>query len=79
MDKLKMYEKLTVRLYPSQMLVLTELKDKLGCTISLLVRSIIRDFLINNEESIERIISNENPESNANYKSITEKTEKREK
>lgn len=52
-------ERITVRLTANQMLVLNELKQKLGVNISLLCRTFIGDFLTRNEESLERIISGE--------------------
>lgn len=51
-------EKLTIRLTPEQLSILTQLKDSLKTTYSLLVRSIILDFLTRNEETLDRIIIN---------------------
>ena len=50
-------EKLTLRLKPRQYQVLCELRDALGCNISLIVRAIVGDFLTRNEDILERIIS----------------------
>ena len=50
-------KKVSIRLTDNQLLVLDELREKLGCTYSLLVRSIVMDFLTKNEEALERIIS----------------------
>lgn len=50
-------ERITVRLTANQMLVLSELRDKLGVNISLLCRTMIGDFITKNEDSLERIIT----------------------
>lgn len=49
-------EKITIRLDNHQLQCLKELKDKLKCSYSLMIRSIIGDFLKKNERSIDRII-----------------------
>ena len=46
-------EKLTVRLTPNQIQVLTELKDLYHCSYSLLVRTIIGSWLTTNEQIID--------------------------
>lgn len=51
-------ERITVRLSPSQMLCLKELSESLNTSYSLLVRSIISDFLTRNDDALERIITN---------------------
>ena len=51
-------ERVTVRLSPNQMQCLKELTASLNTSYSLLIRSIIQDFLTRNEESLERITSN---------------------
>ncbi len=53
-------EKVTIRLTPYQVQVLTELRDKLGCSFSLMIRTIVGDFLTRNEERIERLIESKN-------------------
>ena len=53
----KMLDKITIRLNPNQRLVLDELKQKFGCNYSLLIRTIISDFLTRNEEYLDRMIS----------------------
>ena len=50
-------EKLTLRFKPGQYQVLCELRDALGCNISLIVRAIVSDFLTRNEDTLERIIT----------------------
>ena len=60
-------ERITVRLNPWQMQCLKELTASLNTSYSLLVRSIIGDFLQKNEDALERITSN-NKYPNANYK-----------
>ena len=51
-------ERVTVRLTPYQMQCLKELSDGLNASYSLLIRSIIGSFLTQNEEALERIITN---------------------
>lgn len=52
-----MRDKITIRLSPNQRLVLDELKAKLGCNYSLLIRTIISDFLTRNEERLDRLVT----------------------
>lgn len=58
-------ERITIRLTPNQMQCLTELKDSLNTTYSLLTRSIIGNFLTQYENNIEEIIEKKNKD-NAN-------------
>lgn len=51
-------ERVTVRLNCYQMQCLKELSASLNTSYSLLIRSIIGDFLTKNEEALERIITN---------------------
>lgn len=51
--------RITVRLTPEQLLVLEELKDTLNCSVSMIIRTIVGDFLHRNEETLERIITGE--------------------
>ena len=51
-------ERVTVRLNCYQMQCLKELSTSLNTSYSLLIRSIIGDFLKRNEEALERIIIN---------------------
>lgn len=51
-------ERVTVRLNCYQMQCLKELSTSLNTSYSLLIRSIIGDFLKRNEEALERIITN---------------------
>jgi hypothetical protein len=55
-------ERVTVRLSPHQMQCLKELTASLNTSYSLLIRSIIGDFLTKNEEALERITTNSNYE-----------------
>ena len=55
-------ERVTVRLNCYQMQCLKELSDSLNTSYSLLIRSIIGDFLKRNEEALERIITNKQKE-----------------
>lgn len=55
-------QRITVRLTPNQMLCLQELKESLDTSYSLLIRSIIQDFITRNDEHLERIIVNKQKE-----------------
>lgn len=52
-------EKITIRVSPAQKQVLDELTQALGVAQSLVIRSIICDFITRNNEVLERIISGE--------------------
>lgn len=54
---MNMLDKITIRLNPNQRLVLDELKQKFGCNYSLLIRTIISDFLTRNEDYLDRMIT----------------------
>lgn len=58
MSKPTRKERVTVRLTPFQMQCLKELSASLNTSYSLLIRSIIGDFLQKNEEALDRITSN---------------------
>ena len=64
-------ERVTVRLTPFQMQCLKELSTSLNTSYSLLIRSIIGNFLQQNEESLERIITSKQ-QNNAIYQSEEE-------
>lgn len=53
-------ERITVRITPGQMQCLKELTASLNTSYSLLVRSIIGDFLERNSEVLDRITSTNN-------------------
>lgn len=53
-------QRITVRLQPNQMLVMDELRTALGVSYSKLVRTIILNFLTENEDRLERIIDKAN-------------------
>ena len=65
-------DRITVRLTNNQMQVLSELTDALDTSYSLLIRSIVCDFLTRNEETLERIIVNK-MNNNANNQQNSEK------
>ena len=50
-------QRITVRLTENQMQVLSELTQALNTSYSMLVRSIVCDFLTRNEDQLERIIT----------------------
>ena len=60
-------ERVTVRLTNYQMQCLKELSESLNTSYSLLIRTIIGDFLDRNEETLERIITSKQHD-NANLK-----------
>lgn len=60
--------RITVRLSPNQMQCLQELSTGLDTSLSLLVRTIISDFITRNEDTLNRIIDGKN-------KPITEEEE----
>jgi hypothetical protein len=64
-------ERVTVRLNPYQMQCLKELSKSLNTSYSLLIRSIIGDFLERNEEALDRIISKKT-DNYANYQYLEE-------
>lgn len=74
-------QRLTIRLSSSQMQVLTEITEAVGVSYSLLVRTIILDFLQRNEKIIDDLIENRleikgiKELSNANYQQIAEDKE----
>lgn len=71
-------QRLTIRLAASQMQVLTEITEAVGVSYSLLVRTIILDFLQRNEKIIDDLIDKKlemkgiNDFNNANNQQITE-------
>lgn len=68
-------ERITIRLTPYQMQCLTELKNSLNTTYSLLTRSIIGNFLTQYEDNIERIIENKEDNNANNQLAIEEERE----
>lgn len=50
-------DRITIRLRAGQMQTLNELKDALGCSIAIMVRAIIGDWLMKNDDTLERIIA----------------------
>lgn len=67
--------RISVRLTPNQELVLREMSDALDTSISMMIRTIVGDWIAKNEDRIYRIIDKKKIEQDANYKPITEKTE----
>ena len=64
----------SVRVTPNQSLVLQEMAEALDTTISLLIRTIIGDWLTKNEEYIENIIDKKKQD--AYNKSLEEEAQK---
>lgn len=67
-------DRITIRLTSSQYQVLSELVEALDTSYSLLVRTIISDFLNRNEDVLERITL-KHLEENANDKQTSEEAE----
>ena len=67
-------DRITIRLTNSQYQVLSELVEALDTSYSLLVRTIISDFLNRNEDVLERITLKHMQE-NANDKQTSEEAE----
>lgn len=67
-------DRITIRLTSSQYQVLSELVEALDTSYSLLVRTIISDFLNRNEDVLERITL-KHLEDNANDKQTSEEAE----
>ena len=63
-------ERVTVRLNCYQMQCLKELSTSLNTSYSLLIRTIIQDFLTRNEDALDRIITNKT--NYANFKHTEE-------
>lgn len=59
-------DRVSIRLTPYQYQVLTELSTALDTSISMMIRTIIGDFLTKNEDALERIIERK-LEGDANY------------
>ena len=67
--------RISVRLTPNQELVLREMSSALDTSISMMIRTIVGDWITKNEEQIYRIIDKKKIESDAIYKHTSEKTE----
>lgn len=68
-------ERISIRITPNQELVLKEMSEALNTSISMMIRTILGDWITKNEDYIYRIIDKRKMESDANYKPITEETE----
>lgn len=53
-------DRISIRLTPYQNQVLTELSSSLNTSISMLVRTIVGDFITRNEEVLERLVMKNN-------------------
>lgn len=67
--------RISVRLTPNQELVLREMSSALDTSISMMIRTIVGDWITKNEEQIYRIIDRKKIEKDADYKYPTEETE----
>ena len=52
----KRSDKISIRITPNQALVLSEMSQALDTTYSMLIRTILGDWIAKNEDYIERII-----------------------
>lgn len=66
-------DRVSIRLTPYQYQVLTELSTALDTSISMMIRTIIGDFLTKNEDALERIIERK-LEGDENYNKMEENT-----
>jgi hypothetical protein len=58
-------DKISIRITPNQSLVLAEMSQALGVSYSMLIRTILGDWIAKNEEYLEKIIDKKSLE-NAN-------------
>ena len=65
--------RITIRITPNQELVLGEMSEALGTSISMMIRVILGDWITKNEEYIYRIIEKKQSE-DGNNKQITQET-----
>jgi hypothetical protein len=65
----------SVRLKPNQYLVLKEMSEALETPISMLIRTIIYNWLTQNEDAVYRLIDRKKLEKDANYTIIEESEE----
>lgn len=66
---------INVRLKPNQYLVLKEMSEALETPISMLIRTIIYNWLTQNEDAVYRLIDRKKLEKDANYTIIEESEE----
>lgn len=59
-------EKISIRITPNQSLVLAEMSQALGTTYSMLIRTIVGDWITKNEDYIYRIIDKKKVQNAAN-------------
>lgn len=65
----------SVRLKPNQYLVLKEMSEALETPISMLIRTIIYNWLTQNEDAVYRLIDRKKLEKDENYRSLEEDTD----
>ncbi len=58
----KRSDKISIRITPNQSLVLAEMSQALGTTYSMLIRTILGDWITKNEDYIDRIIEKKRKE-----------------
>lgn len=62
----KRSDKISIRITPNQSLVLAEMSQALGTTYSMLIRTILGDWITKNEDYIDRIIEKKRNEDATN-------------
>ena len=68
-------DRISIRITPNQSLVLQEMSEALDTSISMMIRTILGDWITKNEEYIYKIIDRHKIENNANYQQNTEEDE----
>ena len=68
-------ERISIRITPNQALVLNEMSEVLDTSISMMIRTILGDWIKNHEDAIYRLIDRKKLEKDANYQPIAEETE----
>ena len=63
--------RISIRLSPSQELVLREMSDALDTSISMLIRTIVGSWIGEYEDQIYKVIDKKKLEKDADYKPIT--------
>lgn len=59
-------DKISIRITPNQSLVLAEMSQALGVSYSMLIRTILGDWITKNEEYLEKIIDKKSLENATN-------------
>ena len=60
-------DRVSIRITPNQTLVLQEMSEAMGTSISMMIRTILGDWITKNEDYIYAIIDRKKIEGDANY------------